>query len=111
MIKMLQIDYEHDTDAYIGEKVRKNREEYLASIVKNTPKWVDEGKQFRALREDMKISRPELSETIDVSVQVIKKLEDGKSVRSRKMLRKSFENGCALIQHRRNAALTKFNNR
>ena len=105
---MLQIDYEHDTDAYIGEKVRKNREEYLASIVKNTPKWIDEGKLFRALREDMKISRIELSQEIAVSDQVIKKLEDGKSVRSRKMLKKSFENGCALIQHKHNSALTGF---
>lgn len=106
-----EIDYVSDSDAIIGAKVRHNHKEHLARVAELTPKWVDEGKQFRALREDMKISRPELSETIDVSAQVIKKLEDGKSVRSRKMLRKSFENGCALIQHRRNDALTKFNNR
>lgn len=103
-----EINYESDSDTIIGAKVRHNHEVHLARIAELTPKWIDEGKQFRALREDMKISRIELSQEIAVSDQVIKKLEDGKSVRSRKMLKKSFENGCALIQHKRNSALTGF---
>ena len=104
----MEIDYERDSDAIIGAKVRHNREEHLANIAKNTSKWKYEGKKFRALREDMKISRIELSDVIDVSAQVRKKLEDGKSVRSRKMLRKAFENGCTLIQYKRNDTLKTF---
>ena len=103
-----EINYTSDSDTIIGAKVRHNHEVHMAKIAELTPKWVDDGKMFRALREDMKISRKELSETIAVSDQVIKKLEDGKSVRSRKMLQKSFENGCALIQRKRNDALIGF---
>lgn len=90
------------TDAELGAKIRRNRQEYEAYARMMAPSWKEEGKKLRAKRKELKISRKTLGELIDTSQQVIKKLEDGKSISRRKILKKAHENGCDLIQMRRN---------
>ena len=73
--------------------------------------WTKEGKKFRAVREDLHISRSTLSRYIGISDQVIAKFEKGKSVRSRNMLKHSYQTSLKLIQLERNHSVHSMNNK
>ena len=86
----------------LGAKVKAAHQKHLAHIEAMTPVWQTEGLKFRAVREDLKVSRRELSQHIGVCDQVIAKFEKGLSVRSRHMLIQSFKTSLELIQLKRN---------
>lgn len=86
----------------LGAKVKAAHKKHLAHIEAMTPIWQTEGLKFRAVREDLKVSRRELSQHIGISDQVIAKFEKGLSVRSRNMLKQSYSTSLELIQLKRN---------
>ena len=90
------------SDSELGAKVKDAHQKHLDYVEEMTPTWQAEGLEFRAVREDLKISRRELSDYIGVCDQVIAKFEKGLSVRSRNMLMHSFKTSLELIQLKRN---------
>lgn len=86
----------------LGSKVKAAHLRHLAFIESMRPSWELEGQKFKIIREDLKISRKELSSYIGISDQVIAKFEKGKSVRSRNMLKTSYQTSLQLIQFKRN---------
>lgn len=97
------------SDAELGAIVRKNHNEYLKTIEKNTPLWQEEGETFRKARQALSISQREMAEGIGVSPITVGKYEKGKPVRSRKMLRQSGINVMKLIQLKREKDLNDIN--
>lgn len=93
------------SDSELGAKVKAAHKKHLAHIEAMTPIWQTEGLKFRAVREDLKVSRRELSQHIGISDQVIAKFEKGLSVRSRHMLRQSYQTSLELIQLKRNNSI------
>ena len=90
------------SDSELGAKIKAAHQRHLEHIEEMTPTWQAEGAEFRKVREDLNISRRELSQHIGISDQVIAKFEKGLSVRSRNMLRQSFKTSIELIQLKRN---------
>ena len=90
------------SDSELGAKVKAAYQKHLEHIEAMTPTWQTEGRDFRKVREDLKISRRELSQHIGISDQVIAKFEKGLSVRSRNMLKQSYSTSLELIQLKRN---------
>ena len=86
----------------LGAKVKAAHKKHLAHIEAMKPVWQAEGRDFRKVREDLKVSRRELSQHIGISDQVIAKFEKGLSVRSRHMLKQSYSTSLELIQLKRN---------
>ncbi len=86
----------------LGAKVKAAHQKHLQHIEVMTPTWQAEGRDFRNVRENLNISRRELSKHIGISDQVIAKFEKGLSVRSRNMLKHSYSTSLELIQLRRN---------
>ena len=89
----------------LGAKVKAAHKKHLQHIEAMTPTWQAEGSEFRKVREDLKISRRELGQHIGISDQVIAKFEKGLSVRSRHMLRQSYQTSLELIQLKRNNSI------
>ena len=90
------------SDSELGAKVKAAHKKHLAHIEAMKPVWQAEGRDFRKVREDLKVSRRELSQHIGISDQVIAKFEKGLSVRSRHMLKQSYSTSLELIQLKRN---------
>lgn len=86
----------------LGEKVKAAHLNHLLYIQAMRPSWLAEGRNFRKVREDLKVSRRELSTYIGISDQVIAKFENGQSIRSRTMLKHSYKTSLQLIQLKRN---------
>ena len=90
------------SDSELGAKVKAAHQKHIAHVEEMKPVWQTEGRDFRKVREDLKISRRELSQCVGVCDQVIAKFEKGLSVRSRHMLMQSFKTSLELIQLKRN---------
>jgi len=90
------------SDSELGAKVKIAHQKHLDYVEEMTPTWQAEGAELRKVREDLNISRHELSQYIGVCDQVIAKFEKGLSVRSRNMLSQSFKTSLELIQLKRN---------
>lgn len=86
----------------LGAKVKAAHQKHLEHIETMTPTWQAEGHDFRNVRENLNISRRELSHYVGVCAQVIAKFEKGLSVRSRNMLKHSYSTSLELIQLKRN---------
>ena len=90
------------SDSELGAKVKAAHQKHLDYVEMMTPVWQAEGLEFRKVREDLKVSRCELSKYVGVCDQVIAKFEKGLSVKSRNMLMQSFKTSLELIQLKRN---------
>ena len=90
------------SDSELGAKVKAAHQRHLEHIEAMTPTWQAEGSEFRTARENLKISRRELSKYVGISDPVIAKFEKGLSVRSRNMLKQSFQTSLELVQLKRN---------
>lgn len=75
----------------LGAKVKVAHQKHLERLETMRPLWATEGLNFRGIRENLKISRRELSRHIGISDQVIAKFEKGQFVRSRNMLKQSYK--------------------
>ena len=95
----------------LGAKVKAAHQKHLEHISAMRPIWELEGQQFRELRENLKIPRKKLSQHIGISAQVIAKFEKGQSVRSRNMLKQSFQTSIELIQLKRNNFVSTIKNK
>ena len=90
------------SDSELGAKVKAAHKKHLAHVEEMTLVWQIEGRDFRKVREDLKVSRCELSKYVGVCDQVIAKFEKGLSVRSRHMLMQSYKTSLDYIQLKRN---------
>ncbi|MBR6013598.1 MAG: helix-turn-helix transcriptional regulator [Selenomonadaceae bacterium] len=99
------------TNEELGAKVKAAHQKHIEHVEAMRPVWEKEGQEFRAVREDLKVSRSELSQHIGISDQVIAKFEKGQSVRSRNMLKQSYQTSLKLIQHERNNSVQSINNK
>ena len=77
-------------------------------VAENTPLWIKEGAQMRARRESQKISQAELSELVGVCTQTLGRLEGGKPVKRRNMMKKSYDTAINFILLRRELELKKY---
>lgn len=89
------------SDAEIGKKVRISWFKYQEYVEENTPRWQQEGITLRDKKKAQKISQKELSQYIGICPQTLAKLEKGEPVRSRKMMKQSYETSCELITLKR----------
>lgn len=89
----------------IGARVRRNMEKHRAYVEAHTPIWQKEGAIMQATRTGMGITQCEVSELIGVSTQTLRKLERGQSVRSRKMMKQSYETAIDFINMKRTLSL------
>lgn len=89
----------------LGTKLRRNIEEHRNYVEAHTPIWQKEGALMQATRTGMRISQREVSELISVSTQTLRKLERGQSVRSRKMMKQSYETAIDFINLKRTLSL------
>ena len=64
--------------------------------------------QMRARRESQKISQAEVSELVGVCTQTLGRLECGKPVKRRNMMKKSYETAMNFILLRREMDLKKY---
>lgn len=71
---------------YLAEKLRESYNRYKEYVEENTPLWQQEGAEMRNKREEQRLSQKYLGELVGVSSQTIARMEQGKPVRSRKML-------------------------
>lgn len=71
---------------YLAEKLRESYNRYKEYVEENTPLWRKEGVEMRNKREEQGISQRYLGELVGVSSQTIARMEQGKPVRSRKLL-------------------------
>ena len=98
------------SDIEIGKKVRISWFKYQEYVAENTPLWQQEGDELREKRKAKKISQKELSEHVGVCPQTLAKLEKGEPVRSRKMMKQSYETSCELITLKREQTLNSIEN-
>lgn len=89
------------TDEELGARIKANHEKYLERVALQTPQWIHEGLKLKEIRERLNITQKEISENVGVSSQVVAKLEKGKPVRSRKMLKQSYQTALKFIQLQR----------
>lgn len=89
----------------LGAKVRWNIEKRREYVAQQTPFWQKEGALMQATRTGIGISQREVSEMIGVSTQTLRKLERGQSVRSRKMMKQSYETAIDFINLKRTLSL------
>ena len=78
------------TNETLGAIVRKNIEAHQAYVEQQTPIWKEEGKDLWNRRIARGITQQTMSERIGVCTQTISKLENGKSVRSRKLMQHAY---------------------
>lgn len=95
----------------LGAKVKAAHQKHIERIEAMRHVWEKEGQEFRAVREDLKISRNELSRHIGISDQVIAKFEKGQPVRSRNMLKQSYQTSLELIQLQRSFSIRSMNDK
>lgn len=93
------------SDEALGAKLRRNMEKRREYVAQQTPFWQKEGALMQATRTGMGISQREVSEMIGVSTQTLRKLERGQSVRSRKMMKQSYETAIDFINLKRTLSL------
>lgn len=93
------------TNEELGARVKAGHEKYLARVELLTPQWVREGQELKELREQLNITQKQISENVGISPQVVGKLEKGKPVRSRKMLKQSYQTSLKLIQLQRDSLI------
>lgn len=98
------------SDIEIGKKVRISWLKYQEYVAENTPLWQQEGDKLRDKRKAQKISQKELSQYIGICPQTLAKLEKGEPVRSRKMMKQSYETSCELITLKREQTLNSIEN-
>ena len=96
------------TNEMLGARVRRNVEKHRAYVEAHTPIWQKEGAVMQATRIGMGITQCAVSELIGVSTQTIRKLERGQSVRSRKMMKQSYETAIDCIEMKRKLSLQQF---
>ena len=92
----------------LGRRVKESHLKYLQRVEENTPLWIKEGAQMRARRESQKISQAEVSELVGVCTQTLVRLECGKPVKRRDMMKKSYETAMNFILLRRKMDLKKY---
>lgn len=95
----------------LGAKVKAAHQKHIEHVEAMKSIWEKEGQEFRAVREDLKVSRNELSRHIGISDQVIAKFEKGLSVRSRNMLKQSYQTSLELIQLQRSFSIRSMNDK
>ena len=98
------------SNSEIGRKVRISWFKYQEYVEENTPLWQLEGIRLREKRKARKISQKELSQYIGICTQTLAKLEKGEPVRSRKMMKQSYETSCELITLKREQGLNSIEN-
>ncbi len=96
------------SNALLGKRVREAQDRHRLYVAENTPIWINEGAQMRARRESQKISQAEISELVGVCTQTLRRLEEGKSVKRRDMMKKSYETAINFILLRREMDLRKY---
>lgn len=96
------------SNALLGKRVREAQDRHRIYVVENTPLWIKEGAQMRARRESQKISQAEVSELVGVCTQTLGRLEGGKPVKRRDMMKKSYETAMNFILLRREMDLKKY---
>ena len=92
----------------LGRRVKESHLKYLQRVEENTPLWQQEGAQMRARRESQKISQAELSELVGVCTQTLGRLECGKPVKRRNMMKKSYDTAMNFILLQRKLELKKY---
>lgn len=90
------------SNSELGAMIRDAHQKHLEYVESMRPIWEEEGRELRNIRENLNISRNEISERVGVCTQVIAKFEKGKSVRSRNMLKQSYQTSLELIQLKKN---------
>lgn len=96
------------SNALLGKRVREAQDRHRIYVAENTPLWIKEGAQMRARRESQKISQAEVSELVGVCTQTLGRLEGGKPVKRRDMMKKSYETAINFILLRREMDLKKY---
>lgn len=96
------------SNALLGKRVREAQDRHRIYVAENTPIWINEGAQMRARRESQKISQAEISELVGVCTQTLGRLEWGKPVKRRNMMKKSYETAINFILLRREIDLRKY---
>ena len=96
------------SNALLGKRVRDAQDRHRMYVAQNTPLWIKEGTQMRARRESQKISQAELSELVGVCTQTLRRLEEGKSVKRRNMMKKSYDTAMNFILLQRKMDLRKY---
>ena len=96
------------TNEMLGARVRRNVEKHRAYVEAHTPIWQKEGAVMQTTRIGMGITQCAVGELIGVSTQTIRKLERGQSVRSRKMMKQSYETAIDFIDMKRKLSLQQF---
>ena len=96
------------SNALLGKRVREAQDRHRMYVAENTPLWIKEGVQMRARRESQKISQAELSELVGVCTQTLGRLEGGKPVKRRNMMKKSYDTAINFILLRRELELKKY---
>lgn len=96
------------SNALLGKRVRDAQDRHRLYVAQNTPIWIKEGAQMRARRESQKISQAELSELVGVCTQTLGRLEGGKPVKRRDMMKKSYETAMNFILLQRKMNLKKY---
>ena len=96
------------SNALLGKRVREAQDRHRIYVAENTPLWINEGAQMRARRESQKISQAEVSELVGVCTQTLGRLEGGKPVKRRDMMKKSYETAINFILLRREMDLKKY---
>ena len=94
--------FKNITNEELGAIVKASHEKHLERVALMTPQWVEEGTQFKNIRQQLHITQKQISEYVGVSDQVVAKFEKGKPIRSRNMFRHSYQNAITLIQAQRN---------
>ena len=96
------------SNALLGKRVREAQDRHRLYVAENTPLWRQEGAQMRARRESQKISQAELSELVGVCTQTLGRLEGGKPVKRRNMMKKSYDTAMNFILLQRKLELKKY---
>ena len=93
------------SDAALGAFVRANYRRYKEAEKENAEQWKEEGAKFKETRRALNITQKEIAENIGVSPLTLGKYEQGKAVRSRRMLRQSGLTTMKYIQLERDKKL------
>lgn len=92
------------SDEALGRKVRENHEQYKQKVEASREKWEKEGKEYKELRQKLKISQSEVAAGIGVHPNTVGNFEKGGNVRSRDMFRQSSITTMKYIQIQRGKA-------
>lgn len=92
-------------EEHIGECVLENQEKHRQFVEANRPKWIEQGRGYRAAREALGVTRREMRELTGASETTIAAFESGQPIQRRPLLESSYLTALRFIELQRSPIL------